>query len=505
MLSRNDLPTAKQIAETHAEGKRFNAEPVLVCGIAELVRTSQSLTMRPREVLKAALAAWWDYPAPQELENMGSQLEAEIFTSDFKIADFLTTVMEPPIRAGREQVPKLYELSGDARYRQVTGRLALAWLGAYPLTALTVQKELLDTAIRLAPRDQIKALVHERIDAFGLNQVEFWPLWMTALFFVDFENSELALRAFCDEDPAHLWTLRGAVRSGDGERWLRLSVRQWEFIVERFAERWPPVALPHGGSWGVENPHDATEFIRTAIRSIGADSSREASDALDRLASSSAAAQYRDEIKHIRAQQQRLRRDTEYRVPSFDEVKSTLSGGLPGTIDDLKAVTLDAIDTAQVYLRNGDTTAWRAFWSKDTPCDENSCRDRLLDIMRGHLPNAISANPETRMPDAKRADIAVIYNGMGLPVEIKGQWHKNVWDAPSSQLIDLYTKDYRANGRGIYLVLWFGPGASKSLMRHPDGRLPPGKPGEFRQTLLDRLDPSERSRVEIVVLDVSAT
>lgn len=93
VLSRNDLPTAKQIAETHAEGKRFNAEPVLVCGIAELVRTSQSLTMRPREVLKAALAAWWDYPAPQELENMGSQLEAEIFTSDFKIADFLTTVM----------------------------------------------------------------------------------------------------------------------------------------------------------------------------------------------------------------------------------------------------------------------------------------------------------------------------------------------------------------------------------------------------------------------------
>ena len=302
VLSRNDLPTAKQIAETHAEGKRFNAEPVLVCGIAELVRTSQSLTMRPREVLKAALAAWWDYPAPQELENMGSQLEAEIFTSDFKIADFLTTVMEPPIRAGREQVPKLYELSGDARYRQVTGRLALAWLGAYPLTALTVQKELLDTAIRLAPRDQIKALVHERIDAFGLNQVEFWPLWMTALFFVDFENSELALRAFCDEDPAHLWTLRGAVRSGDGERWLRLSVRQWEFIVERFAERWPPVALPHGGSWGVANPHDATEFIRTAIRSIGADSSREASDALDRLASSSAAAQYqRRDQAHSRA------------------------------------------------------------------------------------------------------------------------------------------------------------------------------------------------------------
>jgi hypothetical protein len=192
-------------------------------------------------------------------------------------------------------------------------------------------------------------------------------------------------------------------------------------------------------------------------------------------------------------------------VQSFEEVKSTLSGGLPQTIDDLKAVTLDAIETVQLYLRQGDTTAWKAFWSGASPWDENTCRDRLLDIMRGHIPKAIAANPETQMPDAKRADIAVIYNGLGLPVEIKGQWHKDVWNAPSEQLIELYTKDYRANGRGIYVVLWFGPVAGKKLVSHPDGRPRPAKPKELRQMLLDRLDPSERCRAEIVVLDVSPT
>jgi hypothetical protein len=186
-------------------------------------------------------------------------------------------------------------------------------------------------------------------------------------------------------------------------------------------------------------------------------------------------------------------------------VKSTLSGGLPESIDDLKAVTLDAIDTVQLYLRQGDTTAWKAFWSGGAPCDENTCRDRLLDVMRGHVPKAIAAIPETRMPDAKRADIGMIYNGMGLPVEIKGQWHNDVWNAPSTQLIDLYTKDYRANGRGIYLVLWFGPVAGKNLVSHPEERPRPGSPEELRQMLLDRLDPSERSRIEIVVLNVSPT
>jgi hypothetical protein len=178
---------------------------------------------------------------------------------------------------------------------------------------------------------------------------------------------------------------------------------------------------------------------------------------------------------------------------------------LPETIDDLKAVTLDAIEAVQIYLRQGDTTAWRMFWSGDTPCDENTCRDRLLDVVRGHILKAIAANPETRMPDAKRADVAVIYNGMGLRVEIKGQWHKDVWDAPSEQLIELYTKDYRANGRGIYLVLWFGPVAGKNLVSHPDRRPRPGSPEELRQMLLKRLAPSERARVDVVMLDVSPT
>ncbi|HEV2188047.1 MAG TPA: hypothetical protein VGR70_12615, partial [Stellaceae bacterium] len=97
------------------------------------------------------------------------------------------------------------------------------------------------------------------------------------------------------------------------------------------------------------------------------------------------------------------------------------------------------------------------------------------------------------------------YNGMGLPVEIKGQWHREVWNAPSEQLIDLYTKDYRANGRGIYLVFWCGPVVGKNLRSHPDGISRPRTPEEMRQILLNRLDPSERFRVNVVMLDISPT
>jgi hypothetical protein len=109
------------------------------------------------------------------------------------------------------------------------------------------------------------------------------------------------------------------------------------------------------------------------------------------------------------------------------------------------------------------------------------------------------------MPNAKRSDVAFIYNGMGLPVEIKGQWHQEVWNAPSAQLIDLYTKDYRANGRGIYLVFWCGRVPGKNVVAHPDGKARPQTAAELQQMLFDRLDQSERFRVNIVVLDVSPT
>ncbi len=268
---------------------------------------------------------------------------------------------------------------------------------------------------------------------------------------------------------------------------------------------WPPAGFPFGGSHGDENDWQASEFIGQAITAIGADTSQVATDTLDRLAIDSRIAAYRDQIKHVRAQQQRLRLDSEYRVPSFAAVKSALDGGLPETIDDLKALVLDALQTVQVYLRQSETTAWSPYWSKNIPQTENTCRNRLVDDLREPLPKAVMAAPEALMPDAKRADIAVTNNGMGLPVEIKGQWHKDVWDAPSTQLIDRYTKDYRANGRGIYIVFWFGKVAGKQLVRHPDGLPPPKSPDELRQMLTDRLAPLERKRVDIVVIDVSST
>ena len=155
-------------------------------------------------------------------------------------------------------------------------------------------------------------------------------------------------------------------------------------------------------------------------------------------------------------------------------------------------------------MHASNTDMWATFWAEDnTPRDENFCRDRMIDLIRGRLPEAIRFEPEMHMPSKMRADIAVIRDGIGLPIEIKGQWHSAVWNAASDQLDAKYARDWHAEGRGLYVVLWFGDVSGKQLPGHPEGKQRPRKPEELRLLLIDRLTEAQRSRIDVAVIDVS--
>jgi hypothetical protein len=382
--------------------------------------------------------------------------------------------------------------------------LAVDWLKGFPDAKPSVQHDLIQIAERFGQRSEIRELAGQRI-ASPIADAELRAIWMGAIFITSFEDHIAELRTFSHESADRLWTFARASRAERGERWQPLSVDQLEFAFIEFAPRWPAAFHPVGGWSGNNHPWDASEYLRALVNNLGANSSKEASDALDRLSANDGVASYRDHIKHVRAEQLKLRRDTSYQVPTFQQVKSTLQGAVPERIDDLKAVTLDGLDIVQKYVRDGDTRAWSAYWSGGNPLTENDCRDRLLDHLRPHLPAPLLAMPEITMPNIKRSDIAVINGPLGLPIEIKGQWHPEVWTAPSSQLIDKYTRDCRANGRGIYLVLWFGNDNAKPLTPDPHSATPPTSPSEMRDRLLLTLSKNERSKVDIVVLDVSTS
>ena len=92
-----------------------------------------------------------------------------------------------------------------------------------------------------------------------------------------------------------------------------------------------------------------------------------------------------------------------------------------------------------------------------------------------------------------------------IPIEIKGQWHRQLWQGADAQLDALYTQDWRADGYGIYLVLWFGEGqpANKQLKSPGRSRDRPKNPEELREMLTSSSKAATDGRVKVFVLDLT--
>lgn len=506
-LGRTGLPTITQIIEIRFEGKHWNIEPILVCGVAELVRRGESLDQVAPSVANAILAVWWEMPEfhGQKLgEDVERCLEDNVFETQAGAEAFLTAIIEPNIAAGKENISAIYRMARNPRFSGIAGPLALRWLNAYPTANLSVQQELLQIALHSGTSPQLFELTRERLKDQGQLSPEALRMWLAAAFLLYLPDLRCEALKHASGDKDILWSIIDLRRPDRFEnRSLSLSVGQLEQLIQTFAPLWPVVPHPPSGWRGSHEPHDATDFIYGCITALSSIPSSEASQALDHLATLESMTAYGESIKHARAQQRRLRRDQEYVPLTFNQAKQTLADGLPGTIDDLKALVVDRLEEMQHYLRNAETDGWDAYWNGDPPKNENTCRHRIVDALRPKLPSSISLVPENLMPEQNRCDIVASLHTLGLPIEVKGQWHPEVWNASQTQLDDLYGRSWRADGRGVYIVLWFGDVPGKQLTAHPDGLPRPTSANELRKMLLDRLDDSERARIDVFVLDLS--
>ena len=506
VLERDDLPGPRQIAETHCENKYWTAEPPMICGVGETLRRGRSLDSIDRTTLAAAYMAFQREPDSNSLGGLdiGAELEKALFQNEAEWEKHFRDSIEPQMDRGREHVVEFYRLTDKPKLANLAGRLAVEWLHSYPAMSLSNQSALLACALHNAPQESVRALIIDRRATLDPGH-EATPLWLSAAYAADFDNcrddlSEAALR-----DPSFVWIIRDRVAPNrGGHRFEEFSVEQLAFIVEAFGKSWKWINRPTGTvTRGNENPWDATEFIRGAIYAIASRPTLEATEALARLVANHAPT-YVDTLKHALALQHRTRRDHEYAPPTIDQLQAVMANGLPESVDDMRAYFADRIERLQELIRGSNTDMWETYWKeKDRPRGENFCRNRMIEHISGQLPASIRFEPEQHAPRQKRADIAAIRNDIGLPVEIKGQWHRDVWNAASDQLDANYTRDWRADGRGAYVVLWFGDVPKKRLRPHPDGLGRPETPEALWQMLIDRLPEERRSQIDVFVIDVS--
>ncbi|MCZ8302053.1 MAG: hypothetical protein O9315_17565 [Beijerinckiaceae bacterium] len=506
-LQREDLPDLAKICSIRTESKVWTAEPVMLAGVSELVRSGKNLEILSQNIACAVLGIWWDMPEFNSTklgEEIEKSLEKCVFRDNKSAEKFVTTIIEPQLAASKQYVTGLYRLVREPIFRTFSPKLALRWLRKFPSASSNSQSELIQLLLAGGDKTDLNELIAERIATLETLHDDCKDLWVAAAFCV--APSTLASLSQHPKLMAKklIWSIKSIVLPDRTERaGLALSIERYAAIVEKFAHQWPMVGHPAGAWSGDQNPWDASEFIRYAINAIGNDRTAEGTEALERLEQSLNTTGYRDHIRHVAHEQRRSRRDSEYKIPSMDSVKNILFNSCPQSVADLKNVILDRIADIQKYIKDADTDGCEVFWSADRPKKENTCRDRLIDLLRPRLGGAVEMFPELPMPDKTRVDIYASILGQGLPIEIKGQWHPEIWDASKTQLDERYCRDWRTDGRGIYLVLWFGNVRGKNLPARQNGGVMPSSPNELREELVMSLSEGERGRIEVVVLDVS--
>lgn len=210
------------------------------------------------------------------------------------------------------------------------------------------------------------------------------------------------------------------------------------------------------------------------------------------------------------ANQRRLRVDSEFCQPTWEAALKTLHSGTPANIADLHALALAHLQDLVPFIAASNTDFFKRFWNEnshgapESPKPEESARDVLVDLLRQRLaPFEVAVEPEGHLARDKRADIAMLRPGIKVVIELKRDYHAEVWRAIEQQLDRFYTRDPDARGYGIFGVFWFGERRPSAIPHPPAPHQRPESAAAMLDIIKDLVPLEKRHKIVPIVIDVS--
>jgi hypothetical protein len=513
-LHRPDLPSADQISESYADSKIWNyVHPMLAGAVERKISGRGFVDLNPKLLSGIAIAAEHELISPREhFEKLKDTLEDQIRTDPQAYEVHIRRKFEPAIRKLQDHVWGLYQFARSEREQPLSTRLCLEWLETYSDLPLEIERELAGCALRAQHVE--RGQVMSRLADITEKRLEKTPLsddaeryWRSIHFLTDFAAAIQKIPTITRENRDWLWAITSAFywRFGSSEgAAINATIDQLKWVVSTFRSVWPYAARPTGVTQGDQNPWDASRLLEWAMYEIAKDPSDEAAKALAELRASRDDA-YSTILQSAIAANHRVRLETQFQSPELSEFKSIFANLPPTSAADVQAIILSELEQLQARLAGDPLNLVNNFYTDaGTPRGENACRDQML-IALGQLPYGILVPPEAAMPQGRFSDAAFTYHQIAVPLEAKGQWHRDLWTAASSQLDGLYSVDHKAASKGIYVVFWFGPKAprGKRLRGPPGGIARPTSSEELRLALWAGLPAHRRDDIAVVVLDVT--
>jgi hypothetical protein len=522
VLNRKDLPTPLEIANLYSQNKYQGWWYSILAGMSECWGKQDDLATYSEHALKSALTLNLLFPSFYRMDgNSQTQIEPDWQQALFQhkpelIQAVYLEVIETLLKTRREYVQGMRKLCQHPQLTHNRATIVLRLLTDYPNVPSQELETLLLTAIRLHEiKKELLVLIHSILKPRTRIRLKQKMLWLSIAFLIDFYRFKNAVGHCVVKRESFIWTLIsiiGHVRSDEDQKQpYKFSVAQLDFVIRLVGERFPDTEHLTGVRRGSQNPCDAAEFVKNRINQLSTQIDEESIKALNQLIHEPQLSSYLDYLKHAAANQAALRRKQLFVQPNWQQAIAALANGKPAHISDLQALTVEHLKDLGVKICSDNTDIFKSFWNEDSygritePKAEESCRDRLIDLLKPKFASLeINVEPEFHMVIDKRADIVLLNSAkQKLPIEVKRDYHPDLWTACENQLDRLYTRDPQAQGYGIYLVFWFGDKRPQAMPKLSSSRPKPNTAQELENALRSLVKSGDQNRLAVVVIDVA--
>jgi hypothetical protein len=410
----------------------------------------------------------------------------------------------------RNILPGFYEIEQDLESRQFLSSLSADVLRA----GINDNHEIVGMLVSL--------LLHEdQLTASAIGEVELSrnelsakvrTIWITTLFVID-PSTYLALwKTLMSDSDTSLWEAIEIIK-GDRSahrRGAQLTTTQRSEVITALGMRFPKVGFPSSGWSGSRNPWDAAEFIGHQIRLLATDGSAEAGIQLERLENDDGLADYHKLIRHHRSQHEKQQRESQFSFGTPEQVAEAIRNRAPATPNDLLAFIVDHLGVLASEIARTQRERYRAYWNESgrnliKPKHEEACSGFLAEDLQNRIKaHGLIVTTEHHMIADKECDLVVLQGSERLlPIEVKHHYHAELWTAWCTQLDRLYTRDAKAGGLGIYLILWSGEARERMMPKLPNGLVRPTSAAELKIAVESLIPEADRHRLRVIVVDIS--
>jgi len=511
VFERSDLPQTSEIFSLATQQREHYIRlPFLNCMEALYQENASMLDSLSDDLATKALAFWYTYSAGSE----PAWVKPLSFSRPVLAANIFIEYVSAMLVAKVQHIHGVYQLAHDPEYHEIAKLAAIPLLKIYPVRANKQQTStfeyLLKAAIRHGAKNKLLALITEKLKLKSLDIAQH-VYWLATGLIVAPSQYESMVRKYVSGNATRINYLSAFLYSGSysGQSGFPLPPKTMGLVVELLAPRSTPY-WPERKDLGVTRTMHDGDYVNSLLQRLSENSDEESGQVIEHLLSLPHLSIWHEALRRARQTQQISRREALFQYPSATAVALTLNNLKPANVVDLAAFTMDYLNKLSGEVHTGNTNIYRRFWNEisytklDRPKVEDSCRDYLVEKLRERLSIFdVDVQLETYDANGKRADIGLSYHSNGyafhLRIEIKLDHSSDLWRAIHEQLIPLYTLDPKTQGRGIFLVIWFG---EKTMPAPPSGKKPKTAT-ELETRLIETLTTEEKKLINVFVLDVS--